>query len=116
MVSFAEPTNARLIHKVLPTVHTRLFCGEGAAIVLNNADIEANTRCLPCHAYGGQSPFGVSRIFVTKEIAESFIDQLYYHIQQVSIGNPQEGSLLGPLISENRQSYISRIRYLLFGS
>ena len=110
-----EYDNANILHKRRPFhLPLMLYCGgKGSAIVLLDADIEhtANELLKGLTLAGGQSPYGISHVFVEKPIAEELIATLKEKLSQLHIAPPNKdkASELGPMISEQiQQLYLNQ--------
>ena len=110
IVFCGEYDTANSIHRRTP-VHLplRLFCGgKGTGIILSDADIDdtSNTVIAALTRSGGQSPYGLSRIFVHESIIEDVLETIENRLKNVHISPPngEQPSQLGPLISEQALS------------
>jgi acyl-CoA reductase-like NAD-dependent aldehyde dehydrogenase len=101
-----EYDTAKIIHRRRPLhLPLRLFCGgKGSAIVLENSDVPLASRHIVLSAVraGGESPYGVSRVFVSETIAEELIETLKTNVEVLNLGPPnmEVPADLGPMISE----------------
>ena len=101
-----EYDTANIIHRRTPThLPLRLFCGgKGTALVRPDADIDetCNTIISAFTHSSGQSPYGLSRIFVHESIIEDVLETIETRIKSLKIAAPdaEQPSQLGPLISE----------------
>jgi acyl-CoA reductase-like NAD-dependent aldehyde dehydrogenase len=100
--------------KERPELPALLQCGgKGAAIVLDDADVERTVYEVLVGAYltAGQRPNSTARVFVTKGIYEKFLDELTRRARNVRAGYGFDRDVLfGPVISEN-----FRTRYRRYG-
>ncbi|MDT8067391.1 MAG: aldehyde dehydrogenase family protein [Terriglobia bacterium] len=77
--------------------------GNAAAIVHRDADLEyAAQRCATgAFSYAGQSCVSVQRIFVHRDVQETFMQELIAAVQQLRVGDPlDEATDVGPMIRE----------------
>jgi 1-pyrroline-5-carboxylate dehydrogenase len=80
--------------------------GKNPVIVTENADIDKAVDGIVKAAFGysGQKCSACSRIYVSKEVENVFIDKLIRKTKSLSVGNPIEPTVfMGPLI--NREAY-----------
>jgi aldehyde dehydrogenase (NAD+) len=74
--------------------------GNNAAVITPTADLDLTLRGVAFAAMGtaGQRCTSLRRLFVHESIYESFVPRLKQAYQSVSVGNPLDGNLVGPLI------------------
>ncbi|MCO6050366.1 aldehyde dehydrogenase family protein [Mesorhizobium sp. RP14(2022)] len=74
--------------------------GNNAAIVAPSADLDLTLRGVAFAAMGtaGQRCTTLRRLFVHESIYQQFVPRLKSAYQSVSVGNPLDGNLVGPLI------------------
>ena len=74
--------------------------GNNAAIVSHTADLDLTLRGVAFAAMGtaGQRCTTLRRLFVHEDVYDSLVPRLRTAYQSVSVGNPLEGNLVGPLI------------------
>jgi len=78
--------------------------GKGCAIVLKDADLDlaAAETVKGSLSYSGQRCDAVSRVFVEKPVAETFVRKVLKEVEGYKIGDPTDPSVkLGPLIDHN---------------
>ena len=113
IVFCGEYDTANSIHRRTP-VHLplRLFCGgKGTGVILSDANIDetCDTIISTLARSGGQSPYGLSRIFVEESIIEDVLETIGSRLKKLTISPATEQSQLGPLISEQAlQQYIEQ--------
>jgi aldehyde dehydrogenase family protein len=74
--------------------------GSNAFLVLMDADIKAAAEAVVYSRFrdNGQSCNAAKRVMVDQTIAQEFIDQVLYHVDQLKMGDPQDPhTTLGPL-------------------
>ena len=85
--------------------------GKNASLVFDDADLERTVRevAFSGFATAGQRCTASSRVFVTRGIANAFIDKLAAAAKSVKVGHPaDDGVFMGPVISEGtRQQLLS---------
>jgi 1-pyrroline-5-carboxylate dehydrogenase len=77
--------------------------GKNPAIVMASADLEKATDGVWRSAFGaqGQKCSACSRVYVSKELRQQFVDLLVAKTRKIKIGNPLERDVwLGPVINE----------------
>ena len=76
--------------------------GNNAMILTPSADLELATRAILFSAVGtaGQRCTTLRRLIVHKDVKKAVLDKLKKSYQSVSIGNPTENNLVGPLVDE----------------
>lgn len=76
--------------------------GNNAAIVSPTADLDLTLRGVAFAAMGtaGQRCTSLRRLFVHESVYDGFVDRLKKAYASVSVGNPLEGNLVGPLIDK----------------
>jgi aldehyde dehydrogenase (NAD+) len=74
--------------------------GNNAAVVTPTADLDLTLRGVAFAAMGtaGQRCTSLRRLFVHESVYESFVPRLKKVYESVSVGNPLNGNLVGPLI------------------
>lgn len=114
-ISFTgSPEIGQLILRICDRHGTRMkreMGGNGAAIVLDDADPEIVARLIGRHAnqHFGQTCCTIHRIFVDKKIADDFIDAERDFFANLKIGyQAEEGTQLGAVINPTQRSRILR--------
>ena len=115
VVCAGEYQTAHYLNKKLPFHIPKLLFGGGksSAIVLESADLVYTANCIVQGAIraGGQSPYGISHVFVESSIAEKLMEELRLSLSSLIITPPGENppSMMGPLISEHAvQQYLQQ--------
>lgn len=114
------PTATEILHNKPPAPHHKFmgfFGGKSAAIVLNSADLKSTAREILSSSvrYTGQRPTTISRIFITKGMADVLIDTLAESLDQIKVGyGGDKDSYLGPMISEHWRTRYHRYGHNLY--
>ena len=77
--------------------------GKNSLIILDDADLDlaAANAAWASFLHQGQICFAAGRTLVQRSIADEFIEKLVAKARAIRVGNPtEEGTMLGPLISE----------------
>ena len=79
--------------------------GKGAAVILDDADLEQTARTLAARAcfLSGQVCSSLTRLIVPRNRHDEFVDALSAELSQVSVGDPFEPATgLGPLVAQRQ--------------
>lgn len=116
MVTFTGSTNAgRAIAKSCAENFTRSSLelgGKSAAIICEDADIDAVMATLPIAAFGnsGQVCLTLSRSYVHRSLFDTVVDRLAKAVQTFTIGDPwDETTALGPVVSRGQLARIDEM-------
>ncbi len=115
LVCAGEYQTTHYLNKKLPFHIPKILFGggKGSAIVLDSADIVYTANCIVQGAIraGGQSPYGISHVFVEKGIAAPLVEQIILAMSSLIItpSGQNPPSMMGPLISEHaHQQYMQQ--------
>jgi 1-pyrroline-5-carboxylate dehydrogenase len=78
--------------------------GKNPVIVTRNADINRAVEGIIRSAFGysGQKCSACSRLYISKEVKNVFVDKLIQRTKELSVGNPLDQTIfMGPLINQN---------------
>jgi 1-pyrroline-5-carboxylate dehydrogenase len=81
--------------------------GKNPAIITGKADLEKASDGVYRSAFGaqGQKCSACSRIYVSKEVRDRFVQQLVEKTRKIKIGNPLERDVwMGPVVNEGASS------------
>ncbi|MCS7002256.1 MAG: aldehyde dehydrogenase family protein, partial [Dehalococcoidia bacterium] len=110
MVSFTGSTEMGVhIAKQVGMVPLQLeLGGKDAAIVLADADLDraASEIIAGAYAYSGQRCTAVKRVLVTHPVADALVERLKKGVDQLTVGAPQDGALVTPLIDEKSAIFV----------
>lgn len=113
MVTFTGSTAAgRAIAKACAENFTRSSLelgGKSAAIICDDADMDAVMAYLPIGAFGnsGQVCLTLSRSYVHRSLFDTLVERLAKAVENFVIGNPwDEATALGPVISRGQLAHI----------
>lgn len=84
--------------------------GKSAAIVLDDADIGQTVEALRYRSFpnNGQVCVAQTRILVSRQRHDAFVDALVDNVQRMTIGDPADpGTFLGPVVAERQRQRIS---------
>jgi len=105
MVTFTgSPPVGRRIKQLAGMARVTLELGSNSATILDEtADLEvAVPRCITgAFSYSGQVCISIQRIYVHKNIFDSFLERFLPQVEELKVGDPlQEDTDLGPMINE----------------
>jgi len=85
--------------------------GKDAAIVLDDADIEATVNSIVAGAfsYNGQRCTAVKRVLPMPSIADNLVERVTEEAKKLTIGDPAENKDIGPIISSKQCDYIQEL-------
>lgn len=85
--------------------------GKDAMVVLKDADLERAARGAVWAAFmnSGQSCGSVERVYVSREIADEFIERVLNHTKKLKVGNPLEPEVdMGPMATLSQLEAVER--------
>jgi 1-pyrroline-5-carboxylate dehydrogenase len=90
--------------------------GKDAIIVASDADLEAAADGVAASAFGfqGQKCSACSRAIVDASIYDAFLEKLLARVSKITIGDPVENRLMGPVV--NQGALDSILNYIAVGS
>lgn len=85
--------------------------GKDAAIVLNDADLDEAAKDIVSGAfsYSGQRCTAVKRVLAMKDIADSLVEKLHAQIRTLTIGMPESGATITPLIDKAGADFVQEL-------
>lgn len=85
--------------------------GKDAAIVLEDADLDfaADNIVSGGYSYSGQRCTAVKRIIATDAVAEKLVPKLVERIEKLSVGDPRENTVIGPLINTKAADFVQSL-------
>lgn len=85
--------------------------GKDAAIILSDADIEGAAKdiVIGAFSYSGQRCTAVKRVLAMDDIADNLVSELNKNIELLTVGNPEDGCEITPLIDTKSADYIQEL-------
>jgi glyceraldehyde-3-phosphate dehydrogenase (NADP+) len=85
--------------------------GKDAAIILSDADIDGAAKDIVTGAfsYSGQRCTAVKRVLVMNDVADALIEGIMKNINLLTIGNPEDGCDITPLIDNDAADHIQKL-------
>ena len=85
--------------------------GKDAAIVLNDADLDEAAKDIVSGAfsYSGQRCTAVKRVLAMKDIADALVEKLHAQIRTLTIGMPESGATITPLIDKAGADFVQEL-------
>lgn len=85
--------------------------GKDAAIVLHDADLDLTAQNIVAgaYSYSGQRCTAVKRILVEDSVADELIAKLKPLIEEIKVGNPEDGSTVTPLIDQKSADFVMEL-------
>ncbi len=88
--------------------------GKNASLVFDDAELERTVRevAFSGFATAGQRCTATSRVYVTKGIADAFVERLVQLTKGLRVGHPRDDVFMGPVISRGAVENLQRARAL----
>jgi glyceraldehyde-3-phosphate dehydrogenase (NADP+) len=85
--------------------------GKDAAIVLSDADLDEAAKDIVSGAfsYSGQRCTAVKRVLAMKDIADALVEKLHIQIKNLTIGMPESGATITPLIDTAGADFVQEL-------
>lgn len=85
--------------------------GKDAAIVLEDADLDESAKNIVngAYSYSGQRCTAVKRILVMEKVADELSTKIKNLVEKLSVGDPRENSVIGPLINDNAADFVMNL-------
>ena len=85
--------------------------GKDAAIVLDDADLDEAAKNVAngAYSYSGQRCTAVKRILVMEKVADEFSAKLKGLVEELSVGDPRENKVIGPLINDKSADFVMEL-------
>ena len=113
MISFTGGTKtgehiAKMSH-LIPLVME--LGGKDPAIVLENANLDLTVKNIVSGAfsYSGQRCTAIKRVFVEEKIADKLVLKLQEEIEKISVGSPEDNSVVVPLIDKKSADFVQEL-------
>ena len=113
MISFTGGTKtgehiAKMSH-LIPLVME--LGGKDPAIVLENANLDLTVKNIVSGAfsYSGQRCTAIKRVFVEEKIADKLVLKLQDEIEKLSVGSPEDNSVVVPLIDKKSADFVQEL-------
>lgn len=110
MISFTGGTETgqhiAKLSKMIPLVME--LGGKDPAIVLDNADLDIAAKNIISGAfsYSGQRCTAIKRVFAKDKVADQLVLKLKEEIENLSVGSPEENSVIVPLIDQKSADFV----------
>ena len=85
--------------------------GKDPAIVLENANLDLTVKNIVSGAfsYSGQRCTAIKRVFVEEKIADKLVLKLQDEIEKLSVGSPEDNSVVVPLIDKKSADFVQEL-------
>ncbi len=113
MISFTggTKTGLRLAKKASMVPLVLELGGKDPAIIRSDANLEEAMKHIISGAfsYSGQRCTAIKRVLVMDDIADAFVSRLKTEIEKLSVGSPEQDSIIVPLIDEDSADFVQSL-------